>query len=137
MLEELEGAEYQFCFLFTARRTDSPSHSPFVLSKTQPAFDETAVVDPFWTRPLESHTPVLESIETHSPLSRTSGVLHARQPDVPVAKHESQSGLQSTQVDVAELKNVRAAHLTKVPFESAVVAVMHLVASVGEAWRAP
>ena len=98
-----------------------------MLSYTHPAFDDAD----------ESHLPVFESIATHSPLRRTSGVLHARQPEVPVAKQESQSGLQSTHVDVAPLKNIREAHLTKVPFESAVEAVMHLVASVEEAASAP
>lgn len=85
-------------------RSNTPSHSLFELSKTQPAFEATAVVDPFCTTLDESQTPVFELKATHSPLSSAFGLLHDKQPLVPVVQHVSQRGLQSTQAEVVESK---------------------------------
>lgn len=66
---------------------------------------------------------------------RTFGLRQLRHPSAPGAKHDSHSGLQSTQDDEDELQKVRSGQVTKVPFVEAVVAVTHLVASDESGWR--
>lgn len=110
-----------------------PSQTFFRLSYTQPF---ATLVVPL-VAPAPSQRPVPPSNATQPPPfgMRTFGLRQLRQPSTPAAKHVSQRGLHSTQAEVAEFQNVRAGHVTKVPFVEAVVAVTHLVPSLESGWR--
>ena len=114
-------------------RENVPSHSPFTLSKTHPAFASTTLVKLKKT-PDGLQTPVLAPTPTHSPSSNPFGARHVKHPPLPPLQHVSHSALHATQLSVVESKKVRAAQATNVPFESWEEAVVHFVASVARGW---